>query len=212
MRAADCHPDRKHYAKGLCSKCYGSKVRKRWKPTKPANCHPDRLMHARGLCGPCYQRLMASGNAPKIKRAENYACGHKDLKHEARGMCKACYTAWYRKQKGSEDVRARRDYRLKKDYGVSADDVDALFYLQAKRCKLCRKEIESAVKAHVDHCHETGRIRGLLCFTCNKALGMLGDNEDGLLLALGYVKSSFDYAKFIERKNQRNGAIENGVR
>ncbi|MGW5421011.1 endonuclease domain-containing protein [Streptomyces sp. NPDC003943] len=50
----------------------------------------------------------------------------------------------------------------------------------------CRK----APAAHVDHCHETGRVRGVLCFNCNSAIGKLGDDPDVLRRAIAYLEGN----------------------
>lgn len=61
---------------------------------------------------------------------------------------------------------------------------------QDNKCALCNKPFEGLWKndLHIDHCHETGKVRGLLCRPCNVALGMFGDNEEGLAKALNYIK------------------------
>lgn len=48
----------------------------------------------------------------------------------------------------------------------------------------------SAPAAHVDHCHETGRVRGVLCFNCNSAIGKLGDDPDTLRRATAYLEGN----------------------
>jgi len=68
--------------------------------------------------------------------------------------------------------------------------VEAAWSAQQGLCALCTKALhrESGRGCHVDHDHETGRFRGLLCGNCNTALGTLGDNVEGLSRALAYVK------------------------
>lgn len=188
MKAALCCPDKKHYAKELCSACYRKTFLSGYRTKTAATCHPDQAVHARGLCGACYQALRASASFSPRAGGRVNECGHPDREHEARGLCKKCYTQAYRAEKGDYDRRARRDYRLRKDYGLSAAEVDDMYAAQGRKCKLCDSAIPTIIKAHVDHCHDTGRVRGILCFTCNKALGMLGDNEQGLLRALAYVR------------------------
>lgn len=58
---------------------------------------------------------------------------------------------------------------------------------QESKCAICEKHVE---KLHVDHCHDTGKVRGLLCTTCNHGLGKLGDNLDGLFKAVRYLEKS----------------------
>lgn len=84
-------------------------------------------------------------------------------------------------------TRARK--RIWWEIGVTPDMVDAKWVEQDGKCALCTKVLhrETARGCHVDHCHETGRFRGLLCGGCNVSLGHLGDNEKGLTKALAYV-------------------------
>lgn len=74
--------------------------------------------------------------------------------------------------------------------GVTKEDFLRLIEIQNNKCKLCEKSFQGLFgnDCHVDHCHETGKIRGLLCMPCNVGLGMLGDNEKGISKALAYVK------------------------
>lgn len=53
---------------------------------------------------------------------------------------------------------------------------------------LCLRAFKGTRDTHVDHDHTTGVVRGLLCFSCNKALGMLGDNETAMRRAVAYMR------------------------
>lgn len=69
---------------------------------------------------------------------------------------------------------------LKKNYNMTIEHWETLFQAQKGRCKICDKhQSEFAKCLSVDHDHATGRIRGLLCHKCNRALGFL--NEDPAL-------------------------------
>jgi len=77
-------------------------------------------------------------------------------------------------------------------YGITKEDYLNLLEIQDNKCALCEKPFNGFKRndIHVDHCHETNKIRGLLCMPCNVALGMLGDNEEGLNKALNYIKGN----------------------
>ena len=85
---------------------------------------------------------------------------------------------------------SRKWEQIKRLYGVSKDDFNKMMEEQNNSCKLCSKPFISVTQTHIDHCHETDRVRGILCMPCNVALGMLGDNEEGLTKALNYVKGN----------------------
>lgn len=82
----------------------------------------------------------------------------------------------------------RRAY-LKRRYKLTPEEFDALLGKQGGHCALCHRTAKDEKKGrlNVDHCHKTGRIRGLLCTPHNRAIGNLGDDEEGLARALAYV-------------------------
>ena len=64
----------------------------------------------------------------------------------------------------------------------------AHFERDIKKCKICGKhQSELTLSLNVDHCHITGKIRGLLCGNCNKALGLFKDNTKSLKNAINYL-------------------------
>jgi hypothetical protein len=77
----------------------------------------------------------------------------------------------------------RRDY-LAKSYGLRADDVAGLLSQQQGVCLICLRR----PAVHVDHDHETGEVRGMLCFRCNTALGQFDDDARRLQRAADYVQ------------------------
>lgn len=87
-----------------------------------------------------------------------------------------------------------RNNDLKKKYGISLEQFEQLLLKQNSVCAIC-KEPETKLEwrskrplpLSVDHCHETGKIRGLLCADCNRALGMFRDSPEVLLSAIKYV-------------------------
>jgi hypothetical protein len=78
--------------------------------------------------------------------------------------------------------------KLKCEYGLSVEEYDAMVLAQNNRCRICEKPPTGKFKRLcVDHNHETGEVRGLLCHLCNAALGLLRDDPDALRRALAYL-------------------------
>lgn len=83
--------------------------------------------------------------------------------------------------------------KLKSKYGISPDQFLNLWKNQNGLCAICAKTIlldssEKALQSHVDHCHVSGVVRGLLCLTCNTGIGMLNDSIDLLDAAKQYLQ------------------------
>lgn len=80
------------------------------------------------------------------------------------------------------------DLRMRRNYGLTLDEYNKVLAFQFNRCAICkrdRKEFKN--RFAVDHCHTTGLLRGLLCWGCNKALGVFRDNLARLKEAAAYL-------------------------
>ncbi len=75
-------------------------------------------------------------------------------------------------------------YHINKTYGLSEEDFVELMNEHKGCCAICGESLDVM---NIDHCHETGRVRGLLCNNCNCALGLFKDNEDIVLSAAYYL-------------------------
>ena len=111
----------------------------------------------------------------------------------ARGLCSRCYTKQRRKDgKGSKHTVSDHRSALLGRYGLTLDEYAAMFLAQNGVCAICGQS-ESRSNQYgpnslaVDHNHETGELRGLLCSRCNVALGLFKDDENLLLSALAYL-------------------------
>src|SRR5262249_25935193 len=69
------------------------------------------------------------------------------------------------------DPRRERDQHLRRTFGISLDDYEALLFAQGRACAICGHVPDVGTALHVDHDHRTGLVRGLLCFKCNGGLG-----------------------------------------
>jgi len=81
-----------------------------------------------------------------------------------------------------------REIQFKRLYGISLEEYDTLFSDQRGKCAICdthQLELDNAL--HVDHCHTTGKVRGLLCRKCNLILGHSRDDSKLLKLASEYL-------------------------
>ena len=76
-----------------------------------------------------------------------------------------------------------RKSHLKRKYGLTLEAFDALLASQGGGCAICGRTDAD----NVDHDHETGRVRGILCFPCNVAIGLLHDDEERALAAVAYI-------------------------
>lgn len=84
---------------------------------------------------------------------------------------------------------ANRAWKYKNRYGITFEDYDRMLREQGGHCALCPWEPTAKKRLMVDHCHETGAVRGLLCPYCNSSLGAFGPGDEaGLLRALAYVR------------------------
>lgn len=117
-------------------------------------------------------------------------------KHKKDGLtyrCISCDKIYSRNRRESRTVEDREDkraYEVNWRYGLSKEDYAFMLKEQDHKCKICGKdELDSArQRLNVDHCHTTGRIRGLLCHTCNVGLGMFKEDPDLLAVAINYLK------------------------
>lgn len=82
---------------------------------------------------------------------------------------------------------------IKKRYGITEDDYERLLVAQGGKCGCCggdspnNRRNERRGKWHIDHCHATGKVRGLLCMNCNAGLGHFKDDVARLAKAITYL-------------------------
>jgi hypothetical protein len=102
-----------------------------------------------------------------------------------RGECKQCSLEYHQKH-----PEVRRRCNLRKIFGITVEEYDAALALQGKKCGCCGISVNDKKPRNfaVDHCHETGALRGILCRDCNLAIGFLGDNLSGIEKAIRYLE------------------------
>lgn len=104
-------------------------------------------------------------------------------KQEILDKCKVYYL-----EKKSRDPNFGRNRALKQKFGLTVETRQRLLDEQDGKCAICLKlESDSKQRFVVDHCHKTGRIRGILCSKCNSAIGLLEENRQSILRAAAYL-------------------------
>jgi hypothetical protein len=98
------------------------------------------------------------------------------------GYCKPCHNAKTRATR-QRLYGGSREYHLRRRYGLTSADVEAMIEAQGGTCATCDGKPE-----HVDHDHLTGRVRGVLCFNCNQALGNVRDSMQILTRLRSYLR------------------------
>lgn len=114
------------------------------------------------------------------------------------GRCKECNTVIMREYREKNPNVARDHVRLarwKRQTGSTRQDYERLFVEQEGGCAICgratsqRRNNDGTLRPLAfDHCHSTGKIRGLLCTNCNAAIGLLNDDPALLEAAIAYLK------------------------
>jgi hypothetical protein len=119
----------------------------------------------------------AENPAPYIARVKQWQQENSERLNE--------YRRAYRQR--PERQAADRSQYLKRKYGISLGDYEAMFEAQGGVCAICGEARPEDRTLHVDHDHETGEVRGLLCFRCNNALGDLREEYELFQRATNYL-------------------------
>lgn len=123
--------------------------------------------------------------------SERYGEYKNKAKNRIDRHCLDCKAAWIKKDRAQNTVMYRRQARermLKKTYNITDEEYEYRLSAQNNRCAICDKH-RSAFKQTlaVDHCHKTGKVRGILCSNCNLGIGNMKDNIEFLKKAIGYL-------------------------
>lgn len=121
-------------------------------------------------------------NAAKLKK-------YRELnKHVHRTYLKLWARRFRAKPGNRENIRHRQIIRR---YGLTQEQFAVMLKKQGSRCGVCRKSIKPAHRgkdaACIDHCHKSGKVRGLLCFNCNCGIGQFKDKPALLRKAIKWI-------------------------
>lgn len=144
-------------------------------------CGEQKHHYSLNLCRPCYRKR--TGKINVCKRCQRVG------EHQAKGLCKTCYGAQYERANPEKIATHRRNHELRKRYGLSREAYDALI-AATPTCQICARTFSEDVKTAVDHCHTSGKVRGILCHGCNKGLGHYADSPERLRKAAEYLEKN----------------------
>lgn len=169
---------RTHEAKGLCSAHY-MRVQRHGVPDFRPRPRPSYTREGLKICSKC-------------KTPKELGEFIKDPVKGPKSWCKECSNA-VQKDRYEVDVNRRRSKKegnIKLKYGLTPEAWKGLFEKQQGVCAICKNPETQNKRISVDHDHQTGKVRGLLCNNCNRGLGLLKDSLHTLVAAVEYLKSS----------------------
>lgn len=119
-------------------------------------------------------------NCKENKPIEDFYIVKKRQKSTVYHICKLCCST----KKKSDHYDYYRDYELRAKYGITIETYRLECEKRANKCDICTNQVGSL---HVDHCHKTGKIRGYLCGSCNRGIGLLKESIEVLQNAIEYL-------------------------
>lgn len=122
-------------------------------------------------------------------------CGTTTKKHRGYGLCWGCYQKTPEKKEYNREYHKRpaskakkQDIRLQNTYGISTEQKEQMIKQQNGVCPLCKKPFSRKKDIHIDHDHDSGEVRGILCSKCNLAIGLLYESIPTLINIINYLK------------------------
>ena len=121
-----------------------------------------------------------------------------DLFDPNRGRCKPCRRAYQRTYRANTPGYHRKN-NLRQRYGLSYDDFQSILHAQNYCCAICEVEISHGLEYRtnrsvaVDHNHDTGEVRGILCSKCNLMLGHARESTEILYKSIVYLSERGTY-------------------
>ena len=158
----------------LCSKC---------KKEKGLTCFYKNKSCKDGHCYQC--KDCHNSSLSKYRKTEKY----RKTKREYQKNSEKWKASHKKHCKTEKHKKTQYKAYIKHAYGISKEKLDSMLNTQENKCKICKLEFKNM--PHVDHCHETSKIRGLLCRNCNRGLGEFKDNIAFLENAIGYLEVAF---------------------
>ena len=129
---------------------------------------------------------MPTGTRKVAVKATCKKCGaHFEFRSNA--VASRCPECQSKRHKGPHDPAKHRKANLRRRYRMTVAEYDDRLAAQGGVCAVCGGDKGDVPNFHVDHCHRTGAVRGLLCSRCNRGLGFFGDDTKLMASAISYL-------------------------
>lgn len=140
------------------------------------------LINPRGMSPSNHEKALAALAGGHAEYTPDTPCPKGHMRRSVvTNNCLECNVAAMRKR-----ARSAKWARIKKEYGMDEQGILSLLETQHHRCAICESNISE--KYHIDHCHASGKVRGLLCGRCNQGIGLMREDENILLAATAYIR------------------------
>ena len=130
----------------------------------------------------------------QLKPDKNFSKDKNSIRYRGRSyICKPCASTkskkYHNDRKGDPAyIAARRSGHIKRTHGITANEYAEKLGKQGSKCAICQvKLLPSGYGTHLDHCHNTGKLREFLCTNCNRGLGHFQDSIPNLIKAAWYL-------------------------
>jgi hypothetical protein len=197
-----CHPGVVTKASGLGPEGEAMKRCTKCGETKPSSEFHKDSGRPDGLYIWCKDCQRAKSKAWREANADKHKASVKAWRKANRERARAYDKAWlaknpdkqreylerYRTKNPEQYERVQRSGHLRRTYGLTIEDYDAMLDAQGGVCALCGAEPSPKRRLCVDHCHSTGAIRQLLCQRCNRTLGLFDDDPGWFTRAAEYLE------------------------
>lgn len=144
---------------------------------KHAECHPDRVCFVANLCRSCYQKSRRILDLVRIRKRDRER--QKEYRKTRLDIARKQGRESYQRHKQKRII-----YQKVRNYGITSEQYLEMLNKRNGVCDICKNVVKQLV---VDHNHKNGEIRGMLCYKCNQALGLFGENAQTMKQAIEYV-------------------------
>lgn len=188
----------------------GDKLNRMARPRPQQLCHPDREYGGKGMCRPCYVAHRTKTHFGQVSEyKKQWSVDNRERKRAADKAWRDAHPERVKKNKrfyydANREKSLERSKRwqignksrhhlsvfachIRQKYGLTIDEWHAMWDAQGGKCSVCKEAFTKT--PHVEHCHSTGKVRGLACRACNMMLGFAKDSIDRLTAGIAYLKA-----------------------